>query len=557
MYDLSPRTKLIALGGVFLGMFFISMNFQIIGPALPKIVADLGGLNMYSWVFAAPMITSTITIPLAGKFSDIYGRKPFFIAGILLFLVGNTLAGFSQDMLQMVLFRGLTGFGQGLLLANSYAVIADLFVPAERAKWQGLVAATFGVSSVIGPLLGGAFTDHLSWRWVFFINIPLGVITLVAIVRTLPWRRDTSKRPVIDYLGAATMSGMLVALLLGLSWGGVEYPWGSSQIIGLLVGSGLLLGAFLLIEQRAAEPVVPLQIFKSSVVTLSILATFGSGIALLGAFAFLPLFIQGVIGSSATNSGLVLMPMTIGMAFGSIAAGQLVTRIGRYRVMGAIGMGLMTLGYLLLSLMDVNSGNGTIVFNMIIVGAGMGITMPVYLISAQNAAPQKYLGVVTGAITFFRSVGGTIGIAIMGSLLLKRMASGIDKYTPSEVVQVLPAQTLEQFQNPRTLLDESTLANVESTFSALGSQGPGLFDQFFQGMRHALSDAVVLALFIGFIAVAAGTFFALFVKDLPLTRGATKLPVRAPQPVAVAVAAPAGKPAAGTVQSTRGDQSKP
>lgn len=407
---------------VMTAMFLSALDQTIVATALPRIVKDLDGLEHLSWVFTAYMLTSTITVPIYGRLSDLYGRKLFFLISIVIFLVGSALCGLSQNMTELIIFRGLQGIGGGAIMTNAFAIIADLFTPIERGKWQGLMGGVFGLSSVIGPFLGGWMTDHLSWRWNFYINMPLGALALLGIVLWLPKIVHESKEKSLDILGAIYLAMGLTALLLGLVWGGTVYPWGSEQIVLLFGFAFLALSFFVSIERIVKMPILPLELFKEPIFSVSSVLTFFLGVGMFGVISYIPLFAQKVMGITATDSGTVLSPMTLGMIFSSVLSGQILSRTGRYKWMAVLGMIISPIAIFTLSTMDATTSSWGLAARMVAVGVGIGLTMPILNIAVQNAFDRSKTGVVTASVQLFRSIGGTVGVTLLGTVFNDGMA---------------------------------------------------------------------------------------------------------------------------------------
>ncbi|KQX53136.1 MULTISPECIES: MFS transporter [unclassified Streptomyces] len=416
----SHRTVLVAIGALLLGMLLAALDQTIVSTALPTIVSELGGMEHLSWVVTAYMLASTAATPLWGKLGDQYGRKKLFQAAIVLFLIGSALCGIAQNMPQLIAFRAVQGLGGGGLMVLSMAIVGDLVSPRERGKYQGLFGAVFGATSVLGPLLGGLFTQHLSWRWVFYINLPIGVVALfvIAAVLHIPVR---STRHTIDYLGTFLIASVATCLVLVASLGGSTWAWGSPQIIGLAVLGAVLLVWFVYVERRAAEPVLPLKLFRIRTFSLVSVISFVVGFAMFGAMTYLPTFLQVVQGVTPTMSGVHMLPMVAGMLITSTASGQIVSRTGRWKVFPLAGTALTALGLLLLHKLTETSSTWVMSVCFFVFGAGLGLVMQVLVLVVQNAVSYEDLGVATSGATFFRSIGASFGVAVFGTLFTSRL----------------------------------------------------------------------------------------------------------------------------------------
>src|SRR5437588_10818414 len=465
------RGRLIAiLIGVMLGMLLAALDQTVVGTALPRIVANLGGLEHYAWVATAYLLASTVSIPIYGKLSDIYGRRIFFISGMVIFLIGSALSGTSQDMTQLIIYRGIQGLGAGAMMPLAIAIIGDIFPPSERAQWQGLVTSVFGLATILGPILGGTITDNWGWRWVFYVNMPIGVIAILTAGLVMP-KALRRVQHTIDYTGAAALIAFAVPLLLAFSWAGTQYAWGSWQIIGLFIFSVVMLVAFIFVELRAAEPIISPRLFKNSIFLVSTIAMFMLSAGMFGAILYLPLFVQAVTGNTATNSGVVLTPMMLGFMFSSLVGGQILSRTGRYKILAICGFIVAALGMFLLSRMTATTGEGEVVRNMVITGLGIGVMMSLFTIVVQNAFPFRRLGEVTATLTFFRSIGSTIGVAVMGTIMTNAFQTGFENNLPETLKRLVPPDVLTQLQNPQIL------ATIQHRLMALGPQGAVLFQQ--------------------------------------------------------------------------------
>ncbi|WP_411111897.1 DHA2 family efflux MFS transporter permease subunit [Streptomyces sp. c-19] len=447
----SHRTVLVAIGALLLGMLLAALDQTIVSTALPTIVSELGGMEHLSWVVTAYMLASTAATPLWGKLGDQYGRKKLFQSAIVIFLIGSALCGIAQNMPQLIAFRAIQGLGGGGLMVLSMAIVGDLVSPRERGKYQGLFGAVFGATSVLGPLLGGLFTEHLSWRWVFYINLPIGIVALfvIAAVLHIPVR---STPHAIDYLGTFLIASVATCLVLVASLGGTTWAWGSAQIIGLAVLGCVLLVWFVYVERRAAEPVLPLKLFRIRTFTLVSVISFVVGFAMFGAMTYLPTFLQVVQGVTPTMSGVHMLPMVAGMLITSTASGQIVSRTGRWKVFPIAGTALTALGLLLLNELTETTSTGVMSVYFFVFGAGLGLVMQVLVLVVQNAVSYEDLGVATSGATFFRSIGASFGVAVFGTIFTNRLTAKLDDVFASAGRDIPPGIGPEEVAaDPRTL----------------------------------------------------------------------------------------------------------
>ena len=479
---LTHRQILIVFSGLMLGMLLAALDQTIVSTALPTIVGELGGLNHLSWVVTAYLLTSTASVPLYGKISDLYGRKIVFQFAIVTFLLGSVVSGAAQSMVMLVLARGLQGVGGGGLMAMSMIIIADIVSPRERGRYQGYTGAVWATSSVVGPLLGGFFTDSLSWRWIFYINLPLGLVALIVTssVLNLPFAR---REHAVDYRGAALLVAGVSCLLLVTVWGGSEYDWISTTIVGLAAAGTLLMVLFVWQESRVAEPILPLVLFKEPVFNVSSGVSFLTGLAMFGATVFLPVYFQIVTGASATRSGLLMVPMVTGIMLTSISSGRMITRTGRYKAFPILGSALTALGLFLMSRLDVGTSRAESALYMFILGSGLGFLMQTLILAVQNVVSQSQLGAATSGVTFFRSMGGAFGVAIFGTILNNRL----DYYVPRNV----PAALLQQLGSPAG----SALGRSRAVIERLPELARvGVIQSFADSLQVVYLTAVPLAL---------------------------------------------------------------
>lgn len=490
---MTHRQILIVFSGLMLGMLLAALDQTIVATALPTIVGELGGLDHLSWVVTAYLLTATASTPLYGKISDLYGRKVVFQAAILIFVVGSALSGAAHSMSQLIGARAVQGLGAGGLMTLALTIIADIVSPRERGRYQGYFGAVFAVSSVAGPLLGGFFTDHLTWRWVFYINLPLGIAALAvtSTVLNMPFTRRSHQ---VDYLGAAVLVAGVSSLLLALVWGGQAYAWGSPTILGLTAAGLVLLGFFVWWEHRASEPILPPALFRNSVFSVSTAVTFVLGLAMFGAIVFLPLYLQLVDGVSATASGLLLLPLMVGVLAASITSGRLVSKLGRYRIFPIIGTALLTVGMLLLSRLGADTSRVVAGAYMVVVGLGMGAVMPITTLAVQNAVAPRDIGTATSAVGFFRSMGGSFGTALFGAILANRLNYYLPHYLPAGAGAVAAGGTLT------------------STPAQLAKLPPVIHDGIVQAFVHSLHVVYLAAAPVA----AAGLVLAFFLREVPL-----------------------------------------
>jgi EmrB/QacA subfamily drug resistance transporter len=511
---LPHRDVLIVFSGLMLGMLLAALDQTIVATALPTIAGDLGGLNHLSWVVTAYLLTSTAATPLYGKVSDLYGRRLVFQVAIVIFLAGSALSGASQNLGQLVAFRAVQGLGGGGLMAIAMAIVGDVVAPRDRGRYQGYFGSVFALASVMGPLLGGLFTDHLSWRWIFYINLPIGAVAL-AVTSSVLRMRPAPVRHRVDYLGSALLAAWVTTFLLITVWGGSTYPWGSPVIVLLGLATAVLVGAFLLREKVAAEPILPLRLFRNRTFSVGSGMILLIGLAMFGAVIYIPEYLQVVKGDSATTSGLLLIPVTIGIVVTSTASGQVISRTGRYKAFPVAGSATFTVGFWLLSHLGAHTPTWQSSLSMLVIGLGIGMVMQVIVLAVQNAVPYPDLGTATAALTFGRTIGGAFGTALFGAILTNRLAH----YIPL----LLPGPVASRFSAGR----------VTGSPAALRQLPPGVHQGLVAAFVHGFHAVFLYAVpFAGLCFLAALALPERPLRQAPAARGHQA----AGQPVAASVA---------------------
>jgi EmrB/QacA subfamily drug resistance transporter len=489
--EYQAKHKLVIMLSVLSGMFLSSLDQTIVATALPKIVASLGGIELFSWVISSYLLASTATIIIYGKLSDIYGRKKLFIFGIGIFLVGSVLSALSQNIIQLIIYRAIQGIGGGAIMSNAVAIIGDLFPPAERGKWQGFIGGTFSLASIIGPILGGFIADNFGWHWIFLLNLPIGIFSIVLLLKFLP-SIAASKNIQIDYKGSILLVAAITSLmfaLLQLSFSS-NYIW---QSIILLVFSGIFLILLYHVEKKTREPVLSFDILRNKVFILCAMAIFVSTLVMFGVSIYLPLFVQTVLGMTATNSGAIMTPLVIGSFISSTLAGQIISKTGKYKAMAIGGFAIATLGVVLLSFMGAKTGNLQLVINLTMLGLGLGVTFPIFMVAAQNVFEHSKLGVVTASIQLFRNLGGMFGTAIFSLILLASLNG-------NGIIETLPLS----LRNPEALLQSGVLSNY-SAAEIMGLK---------TAMSSAISHVFIVVAFFAFVMMIA----LFFLKEHPLRK---------------------------------------
>lgn len=508
-----------ALGAVLLTMFFSSMYQTIMSTALPVIIGELQGLGLYSWAFTAYMLASALTMPIYGKLSDVYGRKPFYILGLGLFLVGSVAGGMVRTMEQLIAARAFQGLGAGAMLSMPRATVGDIFSPRERGRWMGVMGSVFGLASIIGPAVGGWITDHWGWRWVFYVTLPVALVALAAVVYALPTVR-TGERARVDWSGSAWLAAGLSALVVGVTVAG-DGGWASPSIFVLLTAAGVFLVLFVRNEARTESPIIALDLFRNRIFASSAAVVFLMNVAMFGAIAFLPLYAQGVLAQTAQQSGRVLTPMMLSFVAGSVVSGQLVTRTGRYKVQAVAGSLIAALGMSLLVTMGPDTPIPTVVRNVVLVGLGQGTVLPVLNVAVQNAFPYRMMGMVNATQQFIQSLGGILAGPVLGTVLTSTFTAELDRQMTGSVraaVDRLPPEAQAALLNPQGLINAGTQEALRETFAALGSQGSQLFMEFIGAVRGALGTGTERLFLTGFAFALLGVVATLFLKEVHLQR---------------------------------------
>ncbi|WP_281888263.1 MDR family MFS transporter [Paenibacillus sp. YYML68] len=519
MEHLSDKRKATIMLALMASMFFAAINQTIVSTAMPRIIAMLGGMEYYSWVIMIYMLTSTVSTILVGKLSDLYGRKPFLLGGIVVFMIGAFLTGLSTSITQMIAFRGIQGLGGGVLMAVTTMAVGDLYAPRERAKWTGLMMGIFGLSSVIGPTLGGFMIDHMDWKWLFWIFLPLGIVAFTMIMRMFP-KVPKVENVTIDYWGSLFLSLSIISLLLGFTWAGTKYDWGSFEIIGLFSLGVVFAAILVLIERKALNPVLPLSLFKNGIVNISNMVGFLINAGMMGAMVYLPFFVQGVEGLSPTQSGFVNMPMMIMMIVLSSLVGRWMTKTGTYKRYAVAGVFSMIVGMTMMMFMDSVT---MAVASMCVFGVGLGLCMPVFTLTVQNAVPADQLGVATASATLFRNLGGTIGIAVLGSVMNSAITSNLQRSFQAsagsvDLTKLEPgvAEQAATFMNPQILLDQPKLSSI---LASVPTDLKPLLEQLVASLRLVLAESLSVVFMTGAGLLGAALLLVFFLKEIPLRSG--------------------------------------
>jgi len=517
----TKREIIITMVGVLCVVFLSMLDQTIVGTSMPRIVADLQGFDVIVWVSTAYLLTSTVPIPIYGKLSDLFGRKPIMLFGIVIFLAGSALCGAAQTMNQLIAFRAFQGLGAAALQPIAIAIIGDLFPPRERGKWQGVSGSIYALAAILGPLAGGWITDNTSWRWVFYINVPVGIVALLVLIFVMPTLRSKVGQVTIDYVGAALLILGTVPLLLGFTLAGNQYAWLSPQILGLFGGAVVVLIVLVFYESRlerqGREPVFEPGLITHSVriYGVSLLMTVIFSLSLYGTALAIPLFAQGVLGTSATKSGLILMPFMLTAIGGSILSGLALTLTGKYKWVAMLGLVIDIAGTLLLVRLDASSSYTQLLVAMLVLGLGVGSGFAVYTTVVQNVYPKK-IGTASSTLVFFRQLGGTIGLAAMGSVLVSSYIPAFHAALPETLRHLLPASILSAFDNPLILLSPDALSRVHTGFAGYGAQGTEVFNLLLQAVKTGLAQSVHNVFVLSLVIIMFGLIAVFFLKEIPL-----------------------------------------
>jgi len=513
---LDQRQKTLLIGSLLVSLFVGAIDQTVVSTAMPRIVSELGGFGLLSWVFTSYMLSSTVVVPLVGRLSDTFGRKWFIIGGVVIFQAGSIACGAAPNIVMLILARGLQGVGGGAIMASVFATVGDIFPPIERGRYIGIFTGTFSLASILGPTVGGLITDNLGWRWVFFINIPFGLIAMPAVWMNLPARRAPTAVK-IDWLGAFLLSAASVLFLLALVWADRKYDWGSREIVGLIGISLALLAGFIYQETRHSSPMVPLHLFKNRVFLMSNLTGMAVGIGMFGSITYLPTFVQTALGASATASGVVTTPNALGMLVASVIGGQIIARTGLYKWQTVAGAVIFLVAIGLLTTLGVGMPRWHVSAFMVVLGAGTGLVMPTQSLVVQNAVPYEYLGVASSSSQFFRQIGGVFGTAVFGTILTTSYHGAFDRQVPAVVQDAIPPPILQHFDDPTLQLDRRTFAVVQRQVLAL-PDGERLLAEATTGQKEAVAVAVTHIFKVALIVAGLCLVLTLFIPELPLRR---------------------------------------
>jgi EmrB/QacA subfamily drug resistance transporter len=532
---------------LMLCMFLSALDGSIVSTATPRILADLGGFSLLSWVFTVYILSSTVVVPIVGKLSDMFGRKTFLIGGIAIFVIASAACGAAPSMIVLIVARGVQGFGGGMVMASVFTTLGDLFPPAERAKYIGLFTGTFSLAAITGPTVGGLLTDSVGWRWCFFVNVPFGALAILFIWLNLPFRRLGGKLARVDFAGAALLASATTSLLLALVWGHQQFGWASPETVGLFVAAGVLTVAFVLQEMRHPEAILPMALFRNRVFVQSNLMVVFLGAGMFGAIQYLPTFLQTALGNSATSSGLISTPQSLGLLVSSVIGGQIIARTGRFKYQVILGACFVVAASFLLRTLDTGEAEWHISLFMVLYGLGSGLVMPSLSVVVQSAVSHEYLGVATSSRQFFMQIGQVFGTAIFGVILATSFQSSFDSHVSEQARAAIAPATLQRFEDPTLALDKRAFAQVQTEVRALpggevllASTVAAQKDAIATAMRDIFTASSVAALLVLFLAVTA--------KEIPLRRGFFPTQAPAARPVPAGGPLPAAAPEAAAME---------
>lgn len=501
-----------ALATVMLTMFFSSMDQTVVSTAMPSITTHLHGLSLYAWVAASYMMASAVSVPIYGKLSDVFGRKPFYLFGLVVFGVGSAICGQAHTMMELVLARGFQGIGAGAMMSMPRATIGDIFDPKERGRWMGLIGAIFGLASIIGPTVGGWITDTWSWRWVFYINLPFAVLAILGVMLTLPKVR-TQASTVIDWFGSVLLILGLLPILIGFTWAGSKYAWSSPMELTLFGGGAAILLLFVLVERRAREALIKPELFKNRLFAMSLVLGILVSMSMFGGMMFLPIYVQGVLGMNAQHSGLVMSPMMISFIVGAILSGQIMSKSGRYKVLAIVSGGVIALGSWMLTTVTATTHYPSVVMNMVVLGLGIGALMPLLNVAVQNAFPYGMMGTVNSTQQFVSSLGGVIAIPIFGSVFTQQFQRALVTNMPPALSAM--KQKMAGFK-PQALITKDAQTALQHSFAALGSSGQTLYVQFLTVLKNAITTGIHELFMVGLVFAVACFVGAFFLPEIRL-----------------------------------------
>lgn len=514
--QITGKRKWWALATVLMTMFFSSMNQTVVSTAIPTIVSELSGFEYYAWLFSAFMITSAVTVPIYGKLSDVYGRRPFYFFGLICFAIGSALAGLAQNMIWLIVARAIQGIGAGALMTMPNATIGDIFNPKERGKWMGVMSIVFGVSSIIGPTFGGFITEQLGWQWVFYVNLPFAFLAAIGVWFALPVVK-VKDQVKVDWVGSFLLIVGLLPIMIALTWIGEKYRWTDWQVLGLILFGIIIIAIFFFYERGLKHAIIELSFFKNRTFSIVVILSLLSQMAMFGTIMFLPLYIQGVVGLSVQDSGMVMTPLMLSFIVGSTLAGQQMTRSGKYRGLAIIGAILMTIGLYLFNQMDINTNVMMVIINMTTFGLGVGALMPIMNVSVQNAFPYRQMGAVNANLQFSRSVAGVIAAPVFGSLLNLGFMRKYQEVEPTGILELdEEVRNTIYSMDPQQLITKEAQESVQEAFIQFGEYGSNIFHEWLEAIQVSLSSGMSTLFFVGLIFSILTLIFVFFLPEAKL-----------------------------------------